>query len=76
MLVIFSSLRLQKGATYTWFAQNDQGTFQTVDGSPIVLNADTETTVMIDLEKSGVSYVGGDFIHLHAGNGTTFTYEF
>ena len=71
-----SSLRLQKGTTYTWFAQNDQGTFKTADGSGVVSNATTETTAVIDLEKTGVSYVAGDFIHLHAGNGTTFTYEF
>ena len=70
-----SSLRLA-GKSTTWFAENPEGTFKTADGSDIVLNAETETTVVIDLEKSGVSYVGGDFIHLHAGNGTDFTYEF
>ena len=71
-----SSLRLEGGGGTMWFADNAQGTFKTADGSDIVLNADTETTAVIDLEKTGVSYVGGNFIHLHAGNGTTFTYEF
>ncbi len=70
-----STLRLQNDVSTTWFSDNAEGTFQTVDGSAIVLNAETETTVTIDLAKTGVSYTAGQFVHLHAGGAEAFTYE-
>ncbi|MCR5703880.1 MAG: hypothetical protein K6G85_04585 [Eubacterium sp.] len=70
-----STLRLESPSNVTWFADNAQGTFKTVDDSTITLNAQTETTVSIDLVKTGVTYSAGDYIHLHAGGGYDFKYE-
>ncbi len=71
-----STIRFGSESGTTWFAENAEGTFKTVDGSDIVLNAETETTVAIDLVKSGVQFKAGEFVHVHAGGAEAFTYEF
>lgn len=71
-----STIRFGSDEGTFWFANNPEGSFKTADDSEIVLNAETETTVLIDLAKTGVSYKAGDFVHVHAGGENAFTYEF
>ncbi len=47
----------------TWFASDQAAHFVTVDGSDIVLVAETETECVIDLEASGIDI--GEFVGFH-----------
>lgn len=52
--------------TPIWFAENDEGTFKTVDGGLVPAPSSTEQTVVIDLEASGVDLSTGiRAFHVH-----------
>ncbi len=54
-----------------WFRQNDEGTILTVDGEEVPAPSDTEQTVVIDLEKSGIDLTTGIVaFHIHDTQGT------
>lgn len=60
-----------------WFGDNEEGTFQTIDGGMVPAPTDKEQTAIIDLEKSGYDLSHGIrafHIHTTPGKGkVTFT---
>ena len=57
-----------------WFATWQASKFVTVDGTDVPVATETEQTVVIDLEASGVDVSKGfEGLHIHAGNSLTGT---
>ena len=57
-----------------WFATWQSSKFVTVDGTDVPVATETEQTVVIDLEASGVDVSKGfEGLHIHAGNSLTGT---
>ena len=57
-----------------WFATWQASKFVTVDGTDVPVATETEQTVVIDLEESGVDVSKGfEGLHIHAGNSLTGT---
>lgn len=58
-----------KSSTYWFNAEGQTDYFVTADESPIPLNGGNGTTIVIDLEKTGISLANYNSVHMHAGYG-------
>lgn len=61
----FTEIRLELAGKVVWFNENVSGTFKGLYGANLALNYETATTIIIDLEASGIDTTKIGEIHIH-----------